>query len=432
MSESIFDCYWHQVQQELGAAPSKTLAIRLSGNPLKSFDGAKTIKRLSESLTCDGWKTQVGTNWNWDTTSHYTTNSPEVKLEREIVKAGSNLWARQMATSSGIQGPRLNKRRAIDLVCKHDDAHYTFVELKIESDNPLFALFELLGYGLAYLHAKAHGWKGTGDHEVLKAKSLGLVILAPAAWYQFKSGSSEYRFDLDWLTAELNRGLKSFTKGRPSIKLAFKTFAYHKKSILKATEDILHVASTWGNAADKEKSSAQLNQATRQVVIAIEASGLDPSEGHRVIELAAVEIQNGKITGRAMHSYINPKRDIDLAAQAVHGLTEEFLEQAPEFGEVAKHFLGFIDGAELLAHNVPFHVGFLNSELKHLGLKPIEAYCANVVDTLQLAKSQRPGMKNGLNVLCKDLKIKKPRNRLIGAELDANLIASVYLRLKSA
>jgi hypothetical protein len=165
MTESIFDIYWRQVTEELGKKPKeKSLAIRLSGHPIDGFNGKKVVKRLHAALSCDGWGKQVGTNWNWDTTFHYTTDSPEVKLERELVKAGRELWARQMATSSGIQGPRLNKRRAIDLVLRQDDDYYSFVELKIDGDNPVYALFELLAYGLAYLHARKNKWKGSGAY----------------------------------------------------------------------------------------------------------------------------------------------------------------------------------------------------------------------------------------------------------------------------
>lgn len=422
MVESIFDTYWHQVKEELGKKPKeRSLAIRLSGQPMDGFNGNKVVKRLHAALSCDGWREQVGTNWNWDTSSNYTTDSPEVKLEREIVRAGHELWARQMATSSGIQGPRLNKRRAIDLVRAHGQDHYSFIELKIEGDNPLYALFELLGYGLAYLHARANKWKGAGAHDVMTAKVIDLTVLAPRAWFNYKESrsSKEQRFDLDWLVMELNKGLASITKGKPVMRICFKEFAFTRKSIAKATKEILCIATT-GDCG------------SRKVVVDVEASGIDPAEGHRVIELAAVELIDGRFTGRSIHAYLNPKRSIDPGAQAVHGLTEEFLEDAPEFGEIAEIFVKFVRGAELIVHNANFHLGFLNAELGLVGVDPLEKLCADVVDTLQLARTLRPGKKNSLDVLCKDLKIKKPRGRLIGAELDANLIASVYLSLNCA
>jgi hypothetical protein len=195
-----------------------------------------------EARLCDGWKRQVGKNWNWDTTFHYTTDSQEVKLEREVVKAGHKLWARQMATSSGIQGAELNKRRAIDLVFRQGHDHYVFVELKIRSNNPLYALFELLGYGLAYLHARENDWEGTGDYDVMKARTIDLVVLAPDDWYKYKvSGSAkEQRFDHEWLLTELNEGFAFLTNAKPTMRLSFKEFAFPDESIAEATNAILH------------------------------------------------------------------------------------------------------------------------------------------------------------------------------------------------
>ena len=250
MTESIFDNYRQQVEKELGAAPSKTLAIRLSGNRPSQFNGADVVMRLSSALSCDGWVKQVGSNWKWNTSSHYATKSDEVSLEREIVKAAPELWARQMATSSGIQGRGLNKRRAIDLVFRQDQDHYAFVELKIESDNPLYAVFELLGYGLAYLHARKNGWEGTGDFNVMKATTIDLVVLAPPALYKYKESRSakEQSFDLEWLLAELNEGLASLTQGKPAMRLSFKEFEFPGRSIAEATKAILCSAADWSKA----------------------------------------------------------------------------------------------------------------------------------------------------------------------------------------
>ena len=167
----------------------------------------------------------------------------------------------------------------------------------------------------------------------------------------------------------------------------------------------------------------------RTVVVDIEASGLDPADGHRVIEIAAVELVDGCLTGRSIHTYLNPKRSIDAGAMSVHGLSESFLKDAPVFDEIADDFVKFVCGAVLVAHNTSFHIGFLNSELARIGSDPLEKHCPLVVDTFQLAKELRPDKKNSIAVLCKDFKIKKPKERLIGTELDANIIASIYLSL---
>ena len=249
MTESIFDNYRRLVESELGAAPSKSLAIRLSENRLQ-LNGPDVIRRLSAALSCDGWAKQVGTNWKWNTSSHYTTTSEEVRLEREIVKAEPERWARQMATSSGIQGPGLNKRSAIDLVFRQDQDHYAFVELKINSNNPLYAVFELLGYGLAYLHARENNWEGKGDCDVMKAAKVDLVVLAPSDWYNYKRRGSinEQHFDFEWLLAELNKGLLSLTEGKPAMRLFFKEFAFPGRSMDEASKAIRCSATEWSDS----------------------------------------------------------------------------------------------------------------------------------------------------------------------------------------
>ena len=434
MTESIFDNYWRQVAEELGKKPKeRSLAIRLSGHSLDGFNGKKVVKRLHAALSCDGWGEKVGTNWKWNTSSHYTTKSEEVRLEREIVKADPEHWARQMATSSGIQGPGRNKRRAVDLVFRQDQDHYVFVELKIESDNPLFALFELLGYGLAYLHARKNRWEGAGVYDVMKAKTIDLVILAPSEWYKYKASraAKEQSFDFEWLLAELNEGLASRTKGKPTMRLSFKEFAFPERSIDAAANAILCSAADWSRKGQSKKETkvATNAQTLRTVIVNVEASGLDPADGHRVIELAAVEMMDGRLTGRSIHTYLNPKRSIDPGALSVHGLSEEFLEDAPEFGEIADGFVKFMRGAVLVVHKASFHIGFLNAELARGGLDPLEKLCPHIVDTWQLAKALRPDMKNSIDMLCKDFKIKKPKGPLIGTELDANRIASIYVLL---
>lgn len=165
----------------------------------------------------------------------------------------------------------------------------------------------------------------------------------------------------------------------------------------------------------------------RQVVIDIETTGTDPAEGHRVVEIAAVEMIDRRITGRLFHSYVNPKREVDLGAQSIHGLSGEFLQDKPEFFEIAGEFLDFVRGAELLAHNAPFDVGFLDCELGLLEVEYLSDICPRIIDTLQLAKTLRPEQRNDLSTLCSDYRIESPDRTLFGASLDAQLLAQVYL-----
>ena len=131
-----------------------------------------------------------------------------------------------------------------------------------------------------------------------------------------------------------------------------------------------------------------------------ETTGLDPGKGHRIIELAAIELCNRKVSDRRFHRYLNPEREIDAGAAEVHGLTLERLQDEPKFAEIAPALLEFIRGAELIIHNAPFDVGFLNKELERTGLPVLNNYCVNVIDTLKLAKELHPGKKNNLNALC--------------------------------
>jgi hypothetical protein len=151
MPESIFENYWNEVSELLGGNPSKKMAISLSENPPAKFDDKLAISKLYKSLACDGWKITDGKNWEWRVEAPaYSTSSPEVTLEREVVAVDTtSQWTCQMSTTSGIQGPYLNKRRAIDLVRRTAPDCYAFVELKVDSDNPLYAAFEILGYALA-------------------------------------------------------------------------------------------------------------------------------------------------------------------------------------------------------------------------------------------------------------------------------------------
>jgi DNA polymerase-3 subunit epsilon len=168
----------------------------------------------------------------------------------------------------------------------------------------------------------------------------------------------------------------------------------------------------------------------RLVVLDTETTGLEPSDGHRVIEIGAVEMNDRRMTGRHYHEYLNPDRRIDRGAQEVHGISSEFLADKPRFKDIAPGFLEFIDGAELIIHNAPFDVGFLDHELKLLGEgSPRIADCASVTDTLELARRMHPGMKNSLDALCRRYDVDNSHRSLHGALLDAQILAEVYLRM---
>ena len=167
----------------------------------------------------------------------------------------------------------------------------------------------------------------------------------------------------------------------------------------------------------------------RQIVLDTETTGLDPKLGHRVLEIAAVEIVDRRLTGNHFHRYVNPERASDEGALQVHGLTEEFLRDKPKFGDIAEEMLDFVSGAELVIHNAAFDCGFLDMELARLDLKPIAEYCPAIVDTLRMARELHPGKKNGLDALCERYQIDNSARIQHGALLDANLLAEVYLAL---
>jgi DNA polymerase-3 subunit epsilon len=162
----------------------------------------------------------------------------------------------------------------------------------------------------------------------------------------------------------------------------------------------------------------------KQIVLDTETTGLDPKQGHRIIEVAAIELNGRKVSERSFHRYLNPEREIDEGAAAVHGLTLDRLQDEPRFAEIAPALLEFISGAELIIHNAPFDMGFLNAELARLDLPPLEN---KVLDTLKLAKELHPGKKNNLNALCDRYFIDNAHRTLHGALLDTELLAEVYL-----
>lgn len=168
---------------------------------------------------------------------------------------------------------------------------------------------------------------------------------------------------------------------------------------------------------------------SRKIFLDTETTGLEYRRGDRVIEVACVEMIGRKLSGRHFHRYINPQRDIEAGAQAVHGLTSEFLADKPLFAAIADELSDFILGAELIIHNAPFDIGFLNNEFALLKREPIEALCAGITDTLRMARDQRPGKKNSLDALCSEFSIDNSSRQLHGALLDAELLAEVYLAM---
>ena len=167
----------------------------------------------------------------------------------------------------------------------------------------------------------------------------------------------------------------------------------------------------------------------RQIVLDTETTGLDPRTGHRIIEVACIEMVNRRLTGRHLHKYINPEREIDAGAQAVHGITLEFLADKPKFADIVDEFLEFINGAELIIHNAPFDIGFLNAELDRLGRVPVGTICQSVTDTLRMAKELHPGKRNSLDALCERYEIDNSTRTLHGALLDTELLADVFLAM---
>ncbi|MDY0964228.1 DNA polymerase III subunit epsilon [Massilia sp. CFBP9026] len=167
----------------------------------------------------------------------------------------------------------------------------------------------------------------------------------------------------------------------------------------------------------------------RQIVLDTETTGLNPRTGDRVIEVGCVEIFNRKLTGNNFHRYINPERESDEAALAVHGLTTEFLSDKPKFHEIAEELREFVQGAEVIIHNAPFDLGFLNHEFTRIGMRPFVEHCNGVIDTLVNAKELHPGKRNSLDALCDRYEISNAHRKLHGALLDSELLADVYLAM---
>ncbi|REE17719.1 DNA polymerase-3 subunit epsilon [Paraburkholderia sp. BL27I4N3] len=167
----------------------------------------------------------------------------------------------------------------------------------------------------------------------------------------------------------------------------------------------------------------------RQLILDTETTGLNARTGDRILELGCVEMVNRRLTGNNLHFYINPERDSDPGALAVHGLTTEFLSDKPKFAEIADQFRDFIQDAELIIHNAPFDIGFLDAEFALLGLPPVKTYCGEIIDTLARAKQMFPGKRNSLDALCDRFGISNAHRTLHGALLDSELLAEVYLAM---
>lgn len=164
----------------------------------------------------------------------------------------------------------------------------------------------------------------------------------------------------------------------------------------------------------------------RQIILDTETTGLDPALGHRLIEIGCLELVNRRLTRKSFHHYLNPDREIDAGAMAVHGITNEFVADKPRFHEVVDAFLSFVEGAELVIHNAPFDIGFINHELAKLGRPPVTTLCT-VLDTLPMARARHPGQKNNLDALARRYGADQRDRTYHGALLDAEILADVYL-----
>jgi len=171
-------------------------------------------------------------------------------------------------------------------------------------------------------------------------------------------------------------------------------------------------------------------QIKRQVVLDTETTGLSTADDHRIIEIGCVEVINRRLTGQTFHQYINPHREIDAGAMEVHGITQEFLADKPKFADIVDDFMQFIDGAELIIHNAPFDVGFLNHELGKIKAEKRRIKdVSTILDTLKLARDKHPGQKNNLDALCRRYDINNSNRELHGALLDSEILADVYLAM---
>ena len=226
---AVFENYWRRVRDVLGLSASerrsfiKDESIDLLKRDWRTFDGKQAVQRLFESLESKGWQKTPGANWVWrekHTKPSRKNDSQEVLLEHKIIELGGQRWTRQVSTASGVDtGPdgkrtRSNRRRSIDLVYDQGDGGFSFVELKVGSDSPIYALFEILGYGLAYWHSRQEKSNHHPDaSRLMQAKKIDLVVLGPTSWYQ------DTPHDIATLAEQLNRGLAELTQGEFPIRI---------------------------------------------------------------------------------------------------------------------------------------------------------------------------------------------------------------------
>jgi DNA polymerase-3 subunit epsilon len=167
----------------------------------------------------------------------------------------------------------------------------------------------------------------------------------------------------------------------------------------------------------------------RQIILDTETTGLSADDGHRIIEIGCVELVDRRPSGRTLHLYLNPERDIDAGALAVHGLSRDRLKDEPLFAQVAERLVDFVAGSEVLIHNAPFDLSFLDAELDRLGMRPFAEWATSITDTLSLARSLHPGRRNTLDALCERYGVANSHRTFHGALLDAQLLADVYLAM---
>ena len=228
-----YQAYWDMVGQLLGRDPEhKASAINLSGSPIPGWDADRATRALFEALDGPFWRkpaTRTSGNWVWrEVTPKAATGNIEVGVERQVAEiGGADEWTCQMSTWSGVIGPRTNRRCAIDLVQRIGPDAYRFIELKVGSDYPLYALFELLFYVLTYLHARRHGFGGSGRYDVMQAKHLELTVLAPEDWYGFRRrGQAQlHKFDHTWLVDSISAALAGLAHPL-TIQIRFDRFAW--------------------------------------------------------------------------------------------------------------------------------------------------------------------------------------------------------------
>lgn len=209
-----FDRYWQAVERLTSCDPARKSSAILLGRPNPApVDGVTLVRELWASMGGERWANPVSVsagNWVWRSSlpAHKTT-SPEVTLERAVVAVGGHQdWTFQMSTASGLHGRASGLRRAVDLVHRRGDGHYEFIELKVDSDNPMYAAYEILSYGLAYLHARLNGKRGVGIHDVMTAKAIDLVALGPSDWYMHtRRGGAGIEFELRELTSMIANGI---------------------------------------------------------------------------------------------------------------------------------------------------------------------------------------------------------------------------------